>query len=147
MSWICPKCSRKFHTERLYHSCDVVTMDDHLDKSQPEIKKLALSLIKKILTWKNVQVTPLKSMILITAGSNFMSIKPRKTHLEIEFILNEEKNEFPVFKTMSYGKKFVHYIKIDSKEDVNPQLMGWLKDAYQLAAKIRLTKNTKQNKS
>ncbi len=136
MGWICPKCGRKFHTERLYHSCEVVTMDDHLNKSKPEIKKLALTLIKKVLLWKNVQVTPLKSMILITAGNNFMSIKPRKTNLEIEFILSEEINEFPIYKTMKYGKKFVHFVKMDSKENLNPQLMNWLKTAYKISAKL-----------
>jgi hypothetical protein len=136
MSWTCPQCGRKFKTERHYHSCDVVTMDDHLKKCTPEIKKLAEKIFKMALSWKNVQITPLKSMILITAGMNFMSMKPKKEWLEIEFILEEEINEFPIYKTLRYTRnKVVHSVKIDSEEDLNLQLTDWLKQAYNLTQK------------
>lgn len=134
MSWTCPHCNRKFHTERKYHSCNIVSMDDHLKKCSPEIKLLVDDILNMVLKWENTQVNPLKSTILVTAGTNFLSLKPRKDSIDLEFILEEEINEFPIYKIVPYGKlKRVHFIKIDSKEDFNPQLKNWIKKAYEIS--------------
>lgn len=136
MSWVCPNCGRKFHTERKYHSCNVISLEDHLKKCSPEIRKLVENILEMVLEWKNTQVNPLKSSIHVTAGTNFLSLKPRKKSIDIEFILEKEVSEFPVYKIIPYGKiKRIHFIKIDSKEDFNTQLKDWIKKAYEISSK------------
>jgi hypothetical protein len=136
MSWTCPTCGRKFKTERHYHSCEIYSLEDHLKKCKPEIKKLAEDLLREIKSWKNAQVTPLKSMILASGGANFFSLKAKKDHLDVEFILPDERNEFPVYKTMNYSKnKIVHYVKFDSAKELDGQLMGWIREAYEMTQK------------
>lgn len=136
MSWTCPNCNRKFHTERKYHSCDVISLEDHLQKVSPAIRELTEDILTFVRKWKGTQVNPLKSTILVTAGTNFLSLKPRKNSIDIEFILEEEVNEFPVYKIISYGKiKRVHFVKIDSQEDFNSQLKRWIQAAYQISSR------------
>jgi hypothetical protein len=43
--------------------------------------------------------------------------------MDIEIVLNEEVNEFPVYKTIRASKnKYAHFIKVEEPEEVNLSL-------------------------
>ena len=136
MAWTCPTCGRKFDTERHYHSCEVVDLEIHLSKCDSSTRLLTEKLLTTLSGWKNVQINPLKSCINVSAGANFLSIKTRKSWLEIEFILDEIHDEFPVYKTMRYSKnKVVHFVKAETPDEIRYLIDKWIKPSHAMTIK------------
>lgn len=54
----------------------------------------------------------------------------------VEFILYRSEDIFPVIKIVQISKNhFAHRLKLESKEDIDVQLIGWIKEAYELKKK------------
>ncbi|PCJ89783.1 MAG: hypothetical protein COA57_01100 [Flavobacteriales bacterium] len=74
-----------------------------------------------------------KSAVLLRRGSTFLALKPKKQWLDIEFMLKDKMDEFPVYKTFRLSKNRVaHYVRIESPKEVDRQLLNWLKEAYEV---------------
>lgn len=72
-----------------------------------------------------------KHAILFSAKGNFLAVKPKKHWLDIEFVLSHEVNGFPVHKTVKVSKsKWAHFVRLESLEEIDQELVHWLKDAY-----------------
>lgn len=83
-----------------------------------------------------MQISPVKSAIIFSAKSTFLAVKPKKNWLDLEFILDYEADEFPVFKIIRAGKsRYVHFIRISTPENIDRQLMDWIRQAYALNLK------------
>ncbi len=133
MSWTCPKCKRSFKNLNQYHSCTKISVDTHFINKPLHIKEAYNKIISCF--EDDISINAVKTGILLKAKSNFLSIKPRKAYLELEFALDYEANEFPVYKTTPVSKKLIaHYIKIDAAEDITNQLVKWFLEAKKLAS-------------
>jgi predicted transport protein len=89
--------------------------------------------VKKFGSYKEETVKP--DVIFFKTKSTFLGIKVKKNHLEIEFFLDHLEDIPPVFKYLQTSKhRIVHVIKIDSKEDVNKQLINWMKQSFNLVS-------------
>lgn len=117
--WECPKCQRSFKTKNQWHSCVIVNIDAIFLGKPNIIKELYNEL--------------LKNCIYFMDKNRFLVIKPQKSGIIIEFILERSEEIFPVIKIVQISKnQFVHRLKLDSIEDINDQLIRWIKDAYDL---------------
>lgn len=133
MTWICPKCSRKFKNNNQSHDCTYGSVEQHLAKSNKVVQHAAQVLLAFVQKLGPVQISSVKSGILVAGTANFLSIKPKKERLEVEFLLKEEITEFPVYRTFRVSKtKVAHYISIDSATDLDALIKGWIKKAYLL---------------
>ena len=66
--------------------------------------------------------------------STFLNIIPEKDHLTIGFIRHEPLDEFPIYQNhQQSAKKWGNYLKIESPDEIDDQLIGWLRDAYDLS--------------
>jgi hypothetical protein len=81
-------------------------------------------------------VVPVKTMILLRAGSNFAGLVVRKNTLDVEFMLRRLLTNRRIHKTDRLGQKYTHRIRLTSIDDVNAQLVGWLREAYEAAARV-----------
>lgn len=64
--------------------------------------------------------------------STFMTIIPERNHLTITFIRNEKLEEFPIYQSYQRSKKrWSNLVKVESKDEIDKQLISWLKDAYE----------------
>jgi hypothetical protein len=79
-----------------------------------------------------VNISSVKNAIIVSSTSTFLAVKPKRDHADIEFLLDHEVNEFPVLKTFRVSRSRVaHFTRIGDPGDVDEQLMGWLKEAYE----------------
>ncbi len=130
--WQCPKCRREFRKKNQEHSCEVISIEDHLVNRPSTIidsfRKVSDYLID---LGDDVKVTPVKNTILFSVGSSFAAVKPRKSFLQIEFALAAKVETFPVFKVLQISKsKYLHYVRIEKKEEFNTQIKEWLAASY-----------------
>ena len=135
MSWTCPDCGKRFRNRNQWHSCYTLDLEDHLSKRPDVIRNVIYNLISEIEQFGPVKLNPVKSSIQVKAGATFLSIKPKKDFVELEFQLGEEIDQFPIHKTIRIScNRVLHFIYIQSEDDINDQLMAWLKDSYLLVS-------------
>lgn len=138
MPWICPKCNRLFKHKTTYHSCVKVNAGMHFINKQPNVKEVYEKILKETKKFGKVNVSPVKSGILLKNVSTFLGIKPGKTFIDVDFFLPEETNEFPIYKTLRYTKnKVVHYVRLESPKEVDKQLVTWIKTSYSMGQDVR----------
>jgi Domain of unknown function (DUF5655) len=83
-----------------------------------------------------VTVDPVKNCILLRSVSTFLALNPRADCMDVEFLLDEEVDVFPIHKAIRVSKNRVaHFIRLEHAKDVNKQLIAWLRRAYELASK------------
>jgi len=132
--WICPNCGRQFRDTNQDHSCLTTDVDSHFLKSNPLVKRTYSKMSNGVLDFEGVEVNPLKNAILFRTKSTFLAAKPKKDYLEIEFLLGDKTEEFPIYKTFQATKsKFAHFVRLGTPEEVDAQLLDWLRKAWELS--------------
>jgi hypothetical protein len=135
MSWKCPRCGRSFKVTNQSHSCEVTSPEHHFSDKDPGIRLIYDKIISGIAICGPLTITFVKNAIIISAKSTFMAVKPKKTYVDIEFLLNEEILDFPIHKTVRVSRnKTAHFIKIESPEEVDLIVISWLQKSYRLNA-------------
>lgn len=133
MSWTCPECGKSFRNPNQWHSCHILDLGDHLRHKPQKIQALVYDLLAQIETFGPIELNPVKSAIQVKAGATFLSIKPKSEYIELEFQLGQEIDQFPVHRTVRISRnRALHFMNIDSDEDINDQLIAWLRDSYHL---------------
>lgn len=137
MPWICPECDRPFKHENQSHSCVKINPDSLFENKSPVVKKIYGCILYEVKKFgKEIQITAARNAIFAKAPSTFAAFKPKKNSLSIEFLLREEVNEFPVEKTFRISKNRVaHFVRVEKVEEVDRQLLNWLRQAYETVIK------------
>lgn len=134
--WICPKCHRSFKTKNQPHSCVIVNADSMFSELPKHIKEVSAELLKICNALGEIKTDTTLSCIYFINKNRFLVLKPQKSGMIIEFILDRSEDIFPVIKIVQISKNlFAHRLKLESKEDINDQLIGWIKEAYELKNK------------
>ena len=134
MPWTCPSCQRRFKLENQWHSCIVIDPESHFVNKNKNVKDTYNLLVKLVSEFgKDVRIEAVKNSIMVKGDSTFLAIKPKRDHLIIEFTLDKLIEEFPVFKSFHLSKnRFIHYVALETPEDVDEEIKIWLKSAYKL---------------
>jgi hypothetical protein len=134
--WNCPSCSRTFKNPNQAHSCVRINAADLLSGSTDTIKAIYEKVTRIVGKFGEVQENSSKSTINFKNGATFMVLKPKKERMELEFVLEDERKEFPVYKTFRISKNRVaHYVALEKPDEVDKQITGWLKQAYDTVSK------------
>jgi hypothetical protein len=59
-----------------------------------------------------------------------------KNSLKLEFLLNRKLVSKRILRTQDFHGHFLHYLRLSEPMDVDEELIGWLKEAYQLKKQI-----------
>ncbi len=133
--WNCPNCGRSFRNTNQDHSCMVTDLESHFVNKQQNVIDAFAVIKSEVMKLDGVKINSVKNAILFQAKSNFLAVKPKKTHLDIEFLLPEKTEEFPVYKVAQATKtKFAHFVRLESPEEVDEQLIQWLRKAYKISS-------------
>jgi len=136
MPWTCPKCKKEFRNKNQVHSCAKVDLRDHLKNKSPQVIATVDKLMRELGKFGEITINPVKTSVQVKAGATFLSIKPKKEYTEIEFQLSEEVDKFPVYKNIRISKnRVLHFAVLKSPQEVNIQLVSWLKKSYELVNK------------
>jgi hypothetical protein len=118
------------------HTCATYSIAYHLDKTQPHVREACEMIIEEVEKFGPIQINPVKTTILLKTDINFLALIIKKDRVVLEFALDRQVDCFPIYKTVSISKrKTVHFIAIDSVEDVDTDLLSLLNEAYLLARK------------
>lgn len=85
--------------------------------------------------FENVRINSVKNAILFSAKSHFLAVKPKKKILDIEFVLDEPVEGFPVHKTVQASKyKWAHFVRLEDPQEFDGHLQDLIKRAYRLCS-------------
>jgi len=140
--WTCPKCRQKFVTKNLSHSCTQFTVDEFFKGKNPELKKLYYKYVKFVKRCGPIFININKTRISFQGKMRFCGVSSvLKDELKIAFLLTKEldnpritKIEFipPVY--------YIHYLKISSENDLDTELLSWIKESYKMGMREHLLK-------
>lgn len=135
MSWTCPECERVFARNKQAHSCESYPLDPLFFKSAKGVRELYDLLLARIKVFGPIDIRVGPYNVSVRNLSTFMSIMPERDHLTIVFLRSELLDEFPIYQSHKQSsKRWANYVKIESPEEINHQLIAWLKDAYEITS-------------
>jgi hypothetical protein len=134
MAWLCPNCGRSFKNPKQQHSCVKINIDDLFVNKSPVVYSIYEKLKKEIKKFGNVKVHASKSAINFSVENTFCVAKPKREWLDVEFLLNEEIIEPPVYKSFKLSKtRYALFSRLESDGDISKNLLKLLKKSYKLS--------------
>ena len=132
--WICPECGRKFARNKQSHSCIEYNPEDLFFGKGDNTRVLYNTLIDRVKAFGDMEVHSGKWNLTVRRLSTFLSILIEKNHLTLVFISSEPIDEFPVYQHYQHtGSRFSNSVKIEGEDEIDDQLIRWLKQAWELA--------------
>jgi len=120
---------------------ELITLDAYFEDLEPESRALFKSVDALIATLGDVEVRPTKSQIAFRRRINFAWAWNSGQYLEGDFpplVLTvglRRRDESPRWKQVvepSPGR-FVHHLELYSAERLDDEVLGWLREAWELA--------------
>lgn len=131
--WICSKCKRTFKRTNQQHSCKTIPLEQHF-KNKPLAKELFNYLTKEIDNKiGSFEIISLPCCIHLFGNYDFLAVLPYKDRLEIRFASEEKITSSKVIQSVNLSQKTIKYcVNIKNTQDVDYQLLQWLKISYNL---------------
>jgi hypothetical protein len=118
-------------TENIWHSCVVVSLDEHLARVPPEIVDVYRRFEAMVRDIGPITVAPVKTRIAFIGRMRFGGCRLQQRAVAAAFILRR-RIESPRFdRVEGYGpRSFGYYLKLKTPDDVDAELRGWFEEAY-----------------
>jgi len=113
---------------------DIYSIDGHFADKDPAIRKLYDKLLEILNTFGPIIEEPKKTSIHLVRKSALAGVETRKSYLLLN-IKADHKIESPrIVKTdQPSANRFHHKVRIESLNDFDAELEGWLKEAYSIS--------------
>ena len=109
------------------------TIDDHFADKTPEIRALYDRLVAMTQNFGPVEQDPKKTSIHLVRNAGFAGVHPRKSYLYLNLRTDYPIDNPRITKTEQVSKnRFHNELKLNFPDEVDEELIGWLKDAYTL---------------
>lgn len=131
--WRCPKCGRLFAKTRQSHSCAPQPVDQNFEGKPACLKEVFDELLRQVRQYGPVRTDAVKSSIHFASKHRFAAVHVLRNSLSLEFILDRKLEHQRILRSQKFGKKsYSHFVKLAHKEDIDGELMRWLRRAYAL---------------
>ena len=133
MTWTCPQCGRRFAREDQFHSHDTVAVDAHFAGRPPPLRATFDELIASLP--EDVEVRALRTVIILSAATTFAFVNVQSKRLLVGVFLDRPLDAARVVKIDEVSPhKMASVVAVRDPLDVDDELRGWLRDAYDLRA-------------
>ncbi|HTR29690.1 MAG TPA: DUF5655 domain-containing protein [Puia sp.] len=106
---------------------------DHLKDKAPEVGAIYHRLILELRKFGPLKIEPKKTSIHLANRFGFAGVYTRKDYINLEIHLNYKLTGRRVSKVdQASSNRYHHTIKLTSVNDVDKELLDWLKQAYDL---------------
>lgn len=131
--WICPRCGRQFANRNQSHSCGHYTVKKHLKGKSPQVKALYERFTQLVEQCGPVVLAPTKTRIDFQVRIIFAAVSLKEDGLACHVVLSRrlENPRFTHIESIS-PRNHVHHFQIGSVEDLDDEVVSWLKEAYQV---------------
>lgn len=121
--------------EDLLMSQNQYSVAAHFVGKEPATRKIYDRLLKASSRFGAVTEDPKKTSIHLVNRTAFAGVATQKSSV-ILTIKSQRKLDSPRIKKtqQASARRFYHYIKLSSPAEVDAEVAGWLKDAYELSA-------------
>ena len=111
----------------------IYTVESHFMDKSPVVQEIYKNLMKALKNFGPVTEEPKKTSIHLVRGSAFAGVSTRKDALWLNIRLDHNLNGPRIHKVEQVSaKRFHNELKLTSPEEVDAELIGWLKEAYHL---------------
>ena len=111
------------------------TVQSHFDGKAPTVRKIYDELLKAIRQFGPFGEDPKKTSIHLVNSTALAGVATRKDYLVLTIKSSRELSSPRIHKAERVSAKRFHYeVKLVSPQDVDTELIGWLREAYSLSA-------------
>ncbi len=110
-------------------------VDDLYGGKKADLKPIYDTLISTITTFGNdIELAPKKGYMSLRRKKQFAMIQPTTaTRIDVGLVLKDLPTTERLESAASFNALFTHRVRVNSLNDVDEQLIAWLKQAYDLA--------------
>ncbi len=133
--WTCPSCGRVFGAVGRGHICAPgLTLQEFYDGALPITQGVVETIIadlRRVDPDDDLVVDPLASAILLKNGPTFATVRSRTRWVAVGFSLERKLTTDRLGRKVgSYGKRFDHVVNVADPDEVDDELLGWLREAF-----------------
>lgn len=129
--WKCDKCHRSFAKVNQSHSCVIYSLDGHFKNKEKQrgLFNVYIDFVRKNVGDFRIEAVP--CCIHLVSTFTFSAVWIMKDRMKIDFMLPEKLASKRITRTeQPSANRYVHYLVIKNKNDLDKELLGWLKQAY-----------------
>jgi hypothetical protein len=110
------------------------TVNDHFTGKDPVAREIYDRLLAAVRKFGPVHEEPKKTSIHLSRSSAFAGVQVRKAHLILTIKADRPFDSPRVFKCeQTSASRFHHEVKLSVPDDVDKELIGWLRAGYELS--------------
>ena len=110
-------------------------VSDHLQDKDPVVSAIYTRLLDSLRQFGTVTESAKKTSIHLDNRSGFAGVYTRKNAINLNFRTSTRIDSPRIDKIEQHSaKRFMHTVKLTSPDQIDAELLGWLKSAYELAA-------------
>jgi hypothetical protein len=139
--WKCLKCGRVFANRNQSHFCSRHTLREHLAGKSPCAVALFRQFAKLVKRCGPVRVVPEKTRIAFQVRMSFAAVSLRRDRVVGHVVLARrlENPRFTRIETIS-PRNHVHCFCFHSREELDREMLGWLREAYRVGQQLHLSR-------
>lgn len=137
--WKCPRCGRRFANRNQSHSCGPYSVEGFLEGKDPVARALFARFVRLVRRCGPFEFAPAKTRVgfqvrMIFAAVDGLSDRGLRAHVCLRRRLDS-----PRFTRVDRPSKacFVHYFRAASEEELDGEVLSWLRESYQMGARER----------
>jgi hypothetical protein len=110
------------------------TVESHFEGKVPVVRAIYDCLLSELRSFGEVHEAPKKTSIHLDHANGFAGVYARRDGINLRFRLNHRLDHPRIAKIEQLSaRRFMHTVRLTQVEDVDTQLLDWLKAAYDLA--------------
>ncbi len=129
--WRCPTCRRSFANRNQTHFCGRHTLAEHFAGKPKAIATTYRAFVSALRDLGPVKILPEKTRIAFQVRMSFAQLTPRRQWIDGHLVLARPTPAACIRKIESFSRRnHVHYFRLASVEDITPELVALMRDAY-----------------
>lgn len=141
--WVCSGCGRSFANRNQSHACGRYDLEHHFQNKPPAMRALYDRFASAVASLGPVTVLPEKTRIAFQVRMSFAQVTPRRQWLDGHVVL-ARRRQHPRFRRIDTisRKNHVHIFRISTPEEIDEEVLSWLKEAYSVGEQRHLKKKS-----
>ena len=110
-------------------------MTDAIARADPALQRAYARLLKAVQALGRVVEERGERSVLLRSGGGFLGVHPMRDCLDLQIVTDHVIRAARVMKVDPVSARRFHFhVRIASQKEVDAELMGWLREAYDLMA-------------
>ncbi|MDH3303462.1 MAG: DUF5655 domain-containing protein [Acidimicrobiia bacterium] len=133
--WTCPECRRDFGKRGQSHMCSPgLGVDEYFATAQPWERPIFEVVANHLESLGDVIIDPIAIGVLFKNGPMLCELRAMKRWTALGFHLDRQLVSGRLSrKVVEYGNKFWHVVNVESADQIDGEIVGWLTEAYHVA--------------